>query len=271
MSKAFRKTKYAIEINGICFASGESLKRHLREIIDSYLWHSCPDDVSMNDDHASFFIELVRLRDPHRIPAGQYIKDVVRTTREGQVGRHVCFIYGNDQRDMIGWGGLCSARKPLRQAANDALRQAVCKQAARVYAMAFDGTHVDMVSDTGELVIRGGNKICTCPKSGVRLSSTGEFADDVGVVHHDGIPYAEIREAWMAEHGHSHESLPLIERQEGGWGLAPGDVRDSWEAFHAIHADLVVVSKKWHDQHHASERKKSKETSSVIAPTLANG
>jgi hypothetical protein len=270
MSPVARKTQYAVEVNGIYFANGGELKKHIRSMIDTYIWPGCPDDVSMNEEHSSFLVELVRMREPSRVPDGQYVRDVLRTTREGQIGRHVCFVYGNGHRDVISWNGLCTAGKNSRQHANDALRDAVRGQTARVFARAFDDTSVD-TGPNGETIIAPGSKIHICPMTGLRLSLTGEFADDIGLVHHNGLPFSKIRDAWMAEHGHTHESLPLVELQIGGWTLAKGDVRDSWEAFHALHADLIVVAKQWHDKHHAEDRKKLKEVQNVVAPTTADG
>jgi hypothetical protein len=266
-----RTTKYAVEINGMHFANGESLKQYLREIIDGYIWPGCPSEVPMSDEHSSFFIELVRLKTPSRIPDGQYVRQVLRATREGQIGRHVCFVYGDGNRDMIGWSGLCSSGKNLKQVVNDALRHAIFSQTSRVYALAFDDTSVDWRNGDDGVVVQCGSRIYICPKSGLRLSATGEFADDIGVVHHDGTPYADIKEAWMSAHGHTPESLPVVEMQVGGWSLAPGEVRDSWEAFHAMHANLVVVSKRWHDNHHGTQRKKKREKVDVVTQTPANG
>jgi len=270
MSPAARKTQYAVEVNGLCFANGTELKKHMRSMIDTYIWPLCPSDVSMNDDDASFLIELVRLRQPRRIPDGQYVRDVLRTTRDGQIGRHVCFVYGSGHRDVISWNGLCTAGKNSRQHANDALRDAVRGQTARVFANAFDDTSL-ATGPNGETVITPGSKIHICPMTGLRLSLTGEFADDIGLVHHSGLPFSQIRDAWMAEQGYTHESLPLVELQIGGWTLEKGDIRDSWEAFHAMHSDLIVVSKRWHDEHHAEDRRKSKEKQNVVASTPADG
>ena len=266
MARVMRKTGYGAELNGVLFPNGESLKRYARQIIDAYIWPGCPPDVPMSGDHASFFIELVRMRDPSRIPTGQCVREVLRTTREGQLGRHVCFVYGDGTRDAISWNGLCTAGKNTRQQANDALRDSVRGQAARVYAKAFDGTRVDVLPD-GRTVVTPGSKIHVCPMTGLRLSYTGEFADGVGVVHHNGMSFSEIRDAWMSENGHSYESLPVIELQIGGWTLAKGEIRDSWEAFHALHSDMIVVAKQWHDQHHVEERKKLKEVTDVVAST----
>jgi hypothetical protein len=141
---------------------------------------------------------------------------------------------------------------------------------ARVYAKAFDASTVSISQRTGAISVSPGSRIVICPKSGRRLSVTGEFADDVGVVHHDCTPFAEIRDAWMEQHGHTFDSLPLIDRQEGGTTVTPGDIRDSWEAFHALHASLIVVSKKWHEVHHLEERAKSKEVNDVVAQTIAD-
>jgi hypothetical protein len=270
MGRQGRKTQYAVEINGELFPNGESLRSRCRSIIDKYLWDGCPQDVSLDGCDSSFFIELVRLRNQGRIEANGYVKDVVRTTREGQVGRHLCFVYGNGTRDMIGWSKLCAGERKTQQKVNDALRQAVAKQMSRVYAKTFDASTVSVCKLTGAISVTAGSRIVICPKSGHRLSVTGEFADEVGVVHHDGESFAEIRDAWMEQHGYTFDSLPLLDRQEGGTTIAPGDIRDSWEAFHALHASLIVVSKKWHDTHHSEQRTKVKEVRDVIASTIAD-
>jgi hypothetical protein len=270
MGRQGRKTQYSVEINGEVFPNGEALRSRCRSVIDKYLWPGCPRDVSLDGCDSSFFIELVRLRNPSRIESNGYVRDVTRTTRDGQIGRHLCFTYGNGVRDMIGWSKLCAGEPKTSQKVNDALRQAVAKQMARVYAKAFDASTVSISQRTGAISVSPGSRIVICPKSGRRLSVTGEFADDVGVVHHDCTPFAEIRDAWMEQHGHTFDSLPLIDRQEGGTTVTPGDIRDSWEAFHALHASLIVVSKKWHEVHHLEERAKSQEVNDVVAQTIAD-
>jgi hypothetical protein len=265
MGRHGRKTQYAVEINGELFANGEALRSRCRLLIDKYLWAGCPADVSLDACDSSFFIELVRLRDPSRIEAHGYVRDVVRTTREGQVGRHLRFVYGDGAVDMIGWSKLCAGEKNTSQKVNDALRQAVAKQMARVYAATFDASAAYVCERTEGLSVAAGSRIVICPKSGCRLSVTGEFADDVGVVHHDCMSFADIRDAWLKQNSHNCDSLPLLDRQEGGMTVAPGDIRDSWEAFHALHASLVVVSKRWHDAHHLEERTKVKELHDVVA------
>lgn len=270
MGRHGRKTQYAVEINGELFSNGESLRSRCRSLIDKYLWAGCPNEVLMDECDSSFFIELVRLRNPGRIEAHGYVRDVVRTTRQGQVGRHVCFVYGDGVVDMIGWSKLCAGEKKTSQKVNDALRQAVAKQMARVYATTFEASATHVCTRTGELSVTTGSRIVVCPKSGRRLSVTGEFADDVGVVHHDCTSFSDIRNAWMEQHGYTWDSVPLLDVQEGGTTVAPGDIRDSWEAFHAMHASLIVVSKRWHDAHHADERKKTKEVHDVVSSTTAD-
>jgi hypothetical protein len=270
MGRQARKTQYAVEINGEVFPNGESLRDRCRSVLDKYIWHGCPAEVSLEDDDSCFFIELVRLRDPIRLEVNGYVRDVTRTTREGQVGRHLCFVYGNGMRDMIGWSKLCAGERKTPQKASDALRQSVANQMARAYAKTFDASTVSICPSTGVISMMAASRIVSCPKSGLRLSVTGEFADDVGVVHHDVKSFAEIRDHWMSSNGHTFDSLPLVDRQEGGTALALGDIRDSWEAFHALHAELVVVSKRWHDEHHVEERRKLKEISNVVASTAAD-
>lgn len=233
-----RTTKYAIEINGEVFSNGAALRARMQQILDKYIWPGCPPDVSLEDDDASFFIELVRSRDPGRVPEGDYIKDVARTTREGQVGRHLMFVYGSGERDMIGWSKLCAGPRKRAQEVSDAMRQSILPQMLAAYARAFQFSQVII-----------------CPKSGLRLSTTGEFADDTAVVHHDGTSFASLRDEWMQLHEYAEENIPIADRHVGGCEVAPGNVRDSWQAYHALNSTLVVVSKKWHDEHHVEERR----------------
>lgn len=250
--KGIRKTRYAIEINGNMFPNGRALQNACRDRLNKYLWPGCPAEISMEDDDAGFFISLVRSRDPGRIEKQGYVKDVVRTTREGNVGRHLCFIYGNGVRDMIGWSKMCAGAKKNRQLVNDALRHVVACQAQAEYARAFSAG------------------VAVCPKSNVTLSSTGEFAADSGVVHHDGKTFAEIRDEWMRLNGLTYDDISIVEREEGGVSLTAGDVMDSWSAFHAKESNLVVVSKRWHDEHHAAELLKEKEVLDVVDEAPSN-
>jgi hypothetical protein len=232
-----RKTQYAIDINGEFFSSGESLRHRCQEILDKYIWPGCPLDVPLSEDDADFFVTLVRIRDPERISDMTYVREVVRTSREGQIGRHLCFVYGSGDRDMIGWSKMCAGARKRPQYVTDALRQAIASQMMQAYCVAF-----------------AAGPIFICPKSGRSLSTTGEWADDTAVVHHDAMTFAEIRDQWMAAHGHTFDSLPLVDRIDGGTDLAPGRVRDSWLQYHQDCASLVVVSKRWHDEHHVKER-----------------
>lgn len=253
MGVARKATKYAVDINGEIFQSGEALRDRCRLLLDKYIWAGCPHDVSLDDDDASFFISFVRIRDPRRIPEGDYVADVCRTTRDGQVGRHLAFFYGSGTKDMIGWSKLCTGKRGRPQQATDAMRQAVAAQMMRAYSSAFAG------------------QIAQCPKSGRTLSVTGEYADDTAVVHHDGVSFSELRDIWLDSTGYTLACLPVVELEIGGCSLAPGDALESWQAFHARHAILVVVSKRWHDEHHAEERRLKKELQNVIGTTTQNG
>lgn len=268
MRVARKATKYAVEINGEIFPTGEALRDRCREILDRHLWPGCPPDVSLSDDDASFFIALVRLRDPARIPAGDYIADVCRTTREGQVGRHLAFFYGSGTKDMIGWSKLCAGKRKKPQQATDAMRQAVASQMMRAYSSAF-GKSGFSVDESGNISIDANTAVC--PKSGRTLSPTGEYADDSAVVHHDGVSFSELRDIWLESSGYTLDTLPIVELEIGGCSLAPGDALESWQAFHASNANLVVVSKRWHDEHHVEERKQKKEMQNVIRTTTQNG
>lgn len=254
MGVARKATKYAVDINGEIFQSGEALRRQCRKILDQYIWPGCPREVSLSDDHASFFICLVRIRDPQRLPSGDYIADVCRTTRERQIGRHLVFVYGSGNRDAIGWSQLCAGKKKKPQLVSDAMRQTIYKQMMKAYAIAFEQSEV-----------------IVCPMSGVRLSVTGEHADDVGVVHHAATSFSDLRDEWMRSFGYSAEDICLIDREVGGSIMAHGDQSESWQQYHQANANLVVVSKRWHDEHHAEERRLKKEMQNVIGTKTENG
>lgn len=214
-----KTTEYACDILGEYFANATSLRMKCAEIIDKYLYEGCAEEVEMAVDDAAFFVELVRLRDGSRIPATTYVRNVLRSKRDGQIGRHVVFQYGDGSRDMIGWSKICGGRPASRGVAIKAMREAVRQQMQEAY-----------------------NAGC------------GTVGDDA-VVHHDGMPFSEIAELWLREVRATPEQLPLMDLFDGGgYTLAPGPMRESWREFHKRHATLVVVSRQWHIEHHAQER-----------------
>lgn len=214
-----KKTEYACDILGEYFANATSLRMKCREIIDKYLFDGCAAELEMTIDDAAFFVELVRLRDSSRIPVTTYVRQVLRSTRDGQIGRHVVFQYGDGSRDMIGWSKICGGRPASRGVAINAMREAVRQQMQEAY-------------------------IAGCAGAG-----------DDAVVHHDGIPFSEIAEMWLLDVGMLPEQLPLIDLFDGGgYTISPGPLCESWQEFHKRHATLVVVSQRWHIEHHAQER-----------------
>jgi hypothetical protein len=214
-----KKTEYACDILGEYFANATSLRVKCRQIIDKYLFEGCAEEIEMAVDDAEFFLELVRLRDSSRIPATTYVRKVLRSTRDGQVGRHVVFQFGDGSRDMIGWSKMCGGRPASRGVAINAMREAVRQQMQEAY-------------------------IAGCDSAG-----------DDAVVHHAGISFSEIAEMWLREISKTPEQLPLMDLFDGGgYTIAPGPLRESWREFHKKHATLVVVSQRWHIEHHAQER-----------------
>ena len=233
-----RKTQYACEILGEYFPTAAVLRERCQQILDRYLSEPCYQEHRMADEDAAFFVELVRLRDPSRIPAGCYVSGVIRGTRQGQVGRHLLFEYSDGTRDMIGWSKLCGGPPACSTRASDAMRQSIKQQMLMAYAEFFDG--------------RGSG---VCPKTGRTLSVTGEWCDDAAVVHHEGMAFSEIRDAWLATNGLILDQLPLKDLWDsGGYELAPGALCESWQRFHKDNATLVVVSRRWHEDHHLTQR-----------------
>lgn len=230
------KTKYACEILGESYPTASALRSRCREIIDRYTdpKNGLEQEV-VGEDH-NFLVELVRLRDAGRIPTGTYVRRIVRCCRDGQVGRHIRFEYGDGTSDMIGWSKLCGGKPATFTQASNAMREAVRDQMHAAYMRFF-----------------GGSSSGVCPKTGATISHGGEFFGGRAVVHHDGMPFAQIRDLWLKASGKTAESLALKDIFDGGGHtLADGDDRESWRAFHAENAILVVVSESWHKQHHAA-------------------
>jgi hypothetical protein len=233
------KTKYACEILGITFPTAKALRFHCQVILDRYLTPCSQPEEVLSDDDAEFFVELVRLRDGTRIPQGTYVNRVVRCCRDGQIGRHVRFEYGDGSRDMIGWSKLCGGPQATATQVTNAMRESIRDQMQAVYSAFFRGRNSG-----------------PCPQTGIELSVTGEFHGGRAVVHHDGMPFAAIRDLWLSTAGVRLEDLTLKDLFDGGgYELAEGELRDSWRAFHADRANLVVVSERWHREHHSASAK----------------
>lgn len=247
-----RATRYACEINGECFATAKSLAARCRVIIDKYLYPHCPLDAEMTEDDAAFFVELVRLRDSARIPCGSYVRKVFRSHREGQIGRHVRFLYGNGEADMIGWSKLCGGRPCDLATVSGALRETVRQQCQLAYARFFDG-----------------GPYAVCPKSGLTIGVTAEMCDDAAVVHHDGLQFDELRDGWLASQAITILDIPIKDLWDGGCEVAPGRLADSWKAWHHEHARLIVVSSRWHLEHHADKRKGTDSNGETIKESTA--
>lgn len=228
------RTRYACEICGEYFPTADSLRRRCREIIDSYLKPGCGDEEQMTDEHAAFFSDLVWMRDRTRIPQGTHLLRVVRCCRDGQRGRHVRFDYANGYSDMIGWSKMCGGPPATLTVVSNAMRETIRQQVHAAYVAFFDGR------DTA-----------VCQRTGVDVSYSGEFCDRA-VVHHAGMSFADIRDAWLRQMNISIESIPLKDMWDGGGHVvADGVLCESWKRFHSEVAVLEVVSERWHMSHHA--------------------
>lgn len=239
MEGTVRKTQYACDILGEYFATAAELRAKGRRLLDKYLVQPCYAEHVMQEEDAAFFVELVRLRDPSRIPSGCYISRVYRGSRQGQIGRHLVFEYSDGTRDLIGWSKLCGGRPCDLTVGKDAMRQSITPQMLAAWAKFFDGREYGV-----------------CPKTGRTISATGSWCDDSAVVHHEGVSFAQIRDAWLHQNKLTADQLPLKDLWDaGGYEIAPGELCESWKRFHEQMATLVVVSSRWHAEHHVAERK----------------
>lgn len=239
-----RKTDYACEILGQYFATASALRIHCRMIIDKYLGDDCLPEEPMSVDDASFFIALVRLRDPDRIPVSTYVRRVVRCCRLGQIGRHVRFDYGDGTRDLIGWSKICGGKPASFSQISNAMRQSILPQMLAAYSSFFCETQSRI-----------------CPKSGVAISCANDILGEEAIVHHDSVTFAEIRDMWFREMNITPDQLHLKDLWDsGGYELADGPMCESWQKFHKEVATLVVVSARWHKEHHGKSRYEMEKT-----------
>lgn len=233
-----RKTQYACDILGEYFPTAARLRERCQQILDRYLSEPCYQEHRMAEEDAAFFVELVRLRDPLRVPAGCYVRRVIRGARQSQIGRHLLFEYSDGTRDMIGWSKLCGGPPACATRANAAMRQSIKPQMLSAWAKFFDGREYGV-----------------CPKTRRTISATGSWCDDSAVVHHEGIPFAQIRDAWLHQNKLTANQLPLKDLWDaGGYEIATGELCESWKQFHEQMATLLVVSSRWHAEHHVAER-----------------
>jgi hypothetical protein len=145
---------------------------------------------------------------------------------------------------MIGWSKLCGGPPATFTQVTNALRESIRDQMQAAYTAFFKGR------SSG-----------ACPYTGIELSYTGEIHGDRAVVHHDGMQFSQIRDLWFQSTGIKPDGVPLKDLFDGGgYEVSDGEIRDSWRAFHAEKATLVVVSEKWHHEHHASSAEESKES-----------
>lgn len=232
-----RKTRYACAILGEEFATAESLRDRCRMILDKYLGPHCAAEQQMEEEDAAFFVELVRLRDKYRISSGVYVSSVLRSSRLGHIGRHVVFVYSDGTRDMISWKKLCGGPPSSKQRVTNAMRESVRAQMISAWGSHFRGA-----------------SIAKCTKTGAIVTAGEEWHGEPASIHHDGVPFAQIRDEWLSENGLSFEDVPLKDLFDGGGHeVAPGDLADSWKSFHASRANLIVVSAEWHKLHHGEK------------------
>lgn len=225
-----RKSKHAREVCGEFFGTATALRDRCREILDCYPQTHERKHVQLNEKDALFFVELMRSSVP--------VDRVWRTTSEGQLGRHVRFEYLDGSSELVGWSQACGAPKSMKSAVSNAMRFASAASSMELLSRFF--------SSPGPW---------RCQKSGVFISQRGGFEGEKAHVHHEGVEWSVIRDMWLEKQCISIDDVPVREGFDGrGYEMTPGDLRESWRRFHDQHARLVVVSKSWHESHHASQR-----------------
>ena len=231
-----RRTKHAREILGEFYPTAKALRKRCQEILDQYRQTTAAPDVLLSGEHAAFFVELLQ-------PEGA-VSAAYKSTRDGQLGRHLRFVYEDGLSDLVSWNNACGSPPKQAAEASNAMRWESSKLSVDVACKFFSAPWPWL-----------------CQKSGVYVSQAGGFEGERYEVHHDGKEWSCIRDEWLEAEGITLEQVP-IEPQFGGGGyqMQPGALRSSWVRFHAEHAKLVVVSLSWHKQHHGNcKSKKGKE------------
>lgn len=230
-----RKSKHAREIGGEFFPTAKAIRDRCRHIFDQYVQTADMPNVKINEEHMRFFVELVR--------PSMAVVEAYKSTSDGQLGRHLRFLYEDGSDELVGWISACGSAPNRRADANAAMRFESSKLSRDILASFFSARPPWL-----------------CQKSGVHISQSGGFDGHLPHVHHDGQEWATIRDEWLALVGMSLEEVPTEPHFDGRGNQMPaGDLRDSWRQYHESRASLVVVSKSWHETHHANNRKESPE------------
>lgn len=224
-ASTLRKSKHARTICGEFYPTAKSLRERCRWILDQYPQTKAAPDVRLNDVHTMFFVELLS---PSVDVAAAY-----KSTSDGQIGRHLRFVYTTGLSELVGWCDACGSPPKYASEASDAMRWESSKKSRDVAAAFF--------SSPGPWV---------CQKSGAFISPSGGFEGHRYHVHHDGKEWAAIRDEWLKEVGITLDDVPIEPQFERGYQMKDGPLKESWVRFHDTHASLVVVSQLWHEKHH---------------------
>lgn len=227
---ATKKSKHAREICGKWFPTSKAIRQRCRDILDEYAQTHANREIILSRCHTEFFVSLIK-------PVGQ-VRRAFRSTSEGQIGRHLRFEYEDGSSELASWNDACGSPPKYKKEASDAMRFESDKSSRDLVATFFS---------------------CPppwkCQKSGQFVSRRGGFEGDLAHVHHDGIEWAAIRDAWLQSESITLNDVPIEKHFDGrGYQMIKGSLTDSWRHFHDSVANLVVVSQRWHIEHHAQER-----------------
>jgi hypothetical protein len=86
-----------------------------------------------------------------------------------------------------------------------------------------------------------------------------EIADQIAVarrneiVHHDEVPFRDIRNAWLSAEGVTADAIEISKGDARQYRLVDRDLATRWHTFHADRATLKSVSRDDHRRLHAKE------------------
>ena len=227
---------YHSAVLGEFFPTAKSLLQKCREILDAYMDPAWGLNAELNSTDANFFYELVMKRDPERIKRHGGLRAAYRSHRFGVLGRHLKFVYEDGFEDLIGWSKMVSHTGSDGARVTSCMRDAIREQ-------------IEQALDS----FLGDNGYGYCPMSQRLINRSGLGCEDKAIVHHEGLSFSNLRDLWLAWHGMEMKDVVLVSRGAvGGSRIADPRMESSWQEFHVQNSKLVVVSDKWHKEHHTN-------------------
>ena len=215
------------KIRGVYYPTFRSVRAEIKRRLAAYPIGG-PKDLTADD--FDWFVHLIR--EMHPYASEKLSKPVVgirKYNRYGHQGDNLLLIYSDGSSLPFSWNKCCKGKESSDgSSVKAALRAAVQDQTSAVMDAAF--------RDASEIA---------CPMCGERIARHTAHVD------HAPPRFSDLVKAWLIERGIALDKVPLADDPQGGSLIAPGQMLDSWRAFHKRHAVLRVVSARWNTSREA--------------------